>query len=160
MANPLLPPEERNLTPDQVEALDKRRDLGHTLLVIAGQFTVIATVLLLLGGTGSYLLAGLGAPHRLLFCLCAWSDCDLRRGWHSAAPGHASHRLKIACGIEEQRGTRPRDSSSCGIKCQSVPIGASTCKAGGNCASGWFVFVFDCEAWVFFLKAPSEAELR
>ena len=47
MANPLLPPAERNLTPDQVEALDKRRDLGHTFLVIAGQFTVIATVLLL-----------------------------------------------------------------------------------------------------------------
>lgn len=47
MANPLLPPEERNLTPDQVEALDKRRDLGHTLLVIAGQFAVIAIVLLL-----------------------------------------------------------------------------------------------------------------
>ena len=37
MENPLLPPEERHLTPDQVEALDKRRDLGHTLLVIAGQ---------------------------------------------------------------------------------------------------------------------------
>ncbi len=47
MANPLLPLEERNLTPDQVEALDKRRELGHTFLVIAGQFSVIATVLLL-----------------------------------------------------------------------------------------------------------------
>lgn len=47
MANQLLPVEERNLTPDQVEALDKRRELGHTFLVIAGQFTVIATVLLL-----------------------------------------------------------------------------------------------------------------
>ena len=47
MANSLLPPEERHLTPDQVEALDKRRDLGHTFLVIAGQFSVIATVLLL-----------------------------------------------------------------------------------------------------------------
>ena len=47
MANALLPPEERNLTPDQVEALDKRRDLGHTFLVIAGQFAMIATVLLL-----------------------------------------------------------------------------------------------------------------
>jgi hypothetical protein len=47
MANPLLPPEERSLTPDQVEALDRRRDLGHTLLVIAGQFAVIATFLLL-----------------------------------------------------------------------------------------------------------------
>jgi len=47
MANALLPLEERNLTPDQVEALDKRRDLGHTFLVIAGQFSVIATILLL-----------------------------------------------------------------------------------------------------------------
>jgi hypothetical protein len=50
MPNMLLPPEERNLTPDQVEALDKRRDLGHTLLVIGGQFAVIATVLLLWAG--------------------------------------------------------------------------------------------------------------
>ncbi len=47
MANSLLPPEERNLTPDQVEALDHRREWGHTLLVIACQFAVIATVLLL-----------------------------------------------------------------------------------------------------------------
>ncbi len=47
MPNMLLPPEERNLTPEQVEVIDKRRDLGHTLLVIAGQFAVIATVLLL-----------------------------------------------------------------------------------------------------------------
>ena len=47
MANQLLPVEERNLTPDQVDALDKRRELGHTFLVIAGQFTVIATILLL-----------------------------------------------------------------------------------------------------------------
>jgi hypothetical protein len=47
MPNPLLPLEERNLTPDQVEALDKRRELGHTFLVIAGQFATIATVLLL-----------------------------------------------------------------------------------------------------------------
>ena len=47
MANSLLPPEERTLTPDQVEALDKRRDLGHTFLVIAGQFAVIAAILLL-----------------------------------------------------------------------------------------------------------------
>jgi apolipoprotein N-acyltransferase len=47
MANPQLPPQERHLSPDQVEALDNRRDLGHTLLVIAGQFAVIATILLL-----------------------------------------------------------------------------------------------------------------
>jgi hypothetical protein len=51
MANPLLPPEERNLTPDQVEALDKRRDLGHTFLVMSGQFVFIATILLLWVGS-------------------------------------------------------------------------------------------------------------
>ena len=47
MANTLLPVEERNLTPDQVEALDKRRDWGLTLQVIAGQFAVISTLLCL-----------------------------------------------------------------------------------------------------------------
>jgi hypothetical protein len=47
MANNLLPPEERNLTPDQLAALDKRRELGLALLVIAGQFAVIGTLLLL-----------------------------------------------------------------------------------------------------------------
>lgn len=47
MPNPLLPPEEQNLTPDQVEALDNKRQLGHALMVVAGQFAVIATVLLL-----------------------------------------------------------------------------------------------------------------
>ena len=47
MPNALLSPDERNLTPAQVEALDQRRDLGHTFLVIAGQFSVIATILLL-----------------------------------------------------------------------------------------------------------------
>lgn len=50
MPNMLIPAEERSLTPNQVEALDKRRDLGHTFLVIAGQFAVIATVLLLWTG--------------------------------------------------------------------------------------------------------------
>ena len=45
MANTLLPPQERNLNPDEVEALDKRREWGLTLQVIAGQFAVISTLL-------------------------------------------------------------------------------------------------------------------
>jgi nitrate reductase gamma subunit len=45
MANHLLPVEERNLTPNQVEALDKRREWGLTLQVIAGQFAVISVFL-------------------------------------------------------------------------------------------------------------------
>jgi hypothetical protein len=47
MANTLLPIEERSLTPDQIDWLDKRRSLGMTLLVISGQFGIITTVLLL-----------------------------------------------------------------------------------------------------------------
>jgi hypothetical protein len=47
MANTLLPIEERNLTPDQVAWLDKRRSFGMTLLVISGQFGIITTILLL-----------------------------------------------------------------------------------------------------------------
>jgi len=47
MANTLLPVEERNLTPSQVELLDKRRNRGFMLTVIAGQFAIISTILLL-----------------------------------------------------------------------------------------------------------------
>ena len=47
MANTLLPIEEQNLTPNQVEQLDKRRNRGFMLMVISGQFSIIATVLLL-----------------------------------------------------------------------------------------------------------------
>ena len=69
MANPLLPPEESNLTPDQVEALDKRRDLGHTLLVIAGEFIVIAMVLLLWVGQDLTYSPGWAHPMAYYFFL-------------------------------------------------------------------------------------------
>jgi hypothetical protein len=91
MANSLLPPEERNLTPDQVEALDKRRDLGHTFLVIAGQFAVIATILLLWVGQDLTYSPGWAHPMAYYFAI-AWpssrssaspaSCCArARRGW-------------------------------------------------------------------------------
>ncbi len=69
MANLLLPPEERNLTPDQVEALDKRRSLGHLFLVIAGQFSVIATVLLLWVGQDLQYSPGWAHPMAYYFFL-------------------------------------------------------------------------------------------
>jgi hypothetical protein len=47
MANTLLPLEERNLIPNQVERLDKRRNRGLMLMVVSGQFGIISTVLLL-----------------------------------------------------------------------------------------------------------------
>ena len=69
MPNMLLPPEERNLTPAQVEALDKRRDLGHAFLVIAGQFAVIATVLLLWVGQDLQYSPGWDHPMAYYFFL-------------------------------------------------------------------------------------------
>jgi hypothetical protein len=47
MANMLLAAQERNLNPNQVELLDKRRNRGFLLMVIAGQFGIISTLLLL-----------------------------------------------------------------------------------------------------------------
>ena len=69
MPNMLLPPEERDLTPAQVEALDQRRDLGHALLVIAGQFAVIATVLLLWVGQDLQYSPGWDHPMAYYFLL-------------------------------------------------------------------------------------------
>ena len=69
MPNTLLPPEERNLTPDQVETLDKRRELGHTFLVIAGQFAVIAMVLLLWVGQDLAYSPGWAHPMAYYFFL-------------------------------------------------------------------------------------------
>lgn len=87
MANLLLPLEERNLTPDQVEALDKRRDMGHTLLVIAGQFGVIATVLLLWVGQDLTYSPGWAHPMAYYFfvaigivLVCGLTGIILRRG--------------------------------------------------------------------------------
>jgi nitrate reductase gamma subunit len=87
MANSLLPPEERNLTPDQVEALDKRRDLGHTLLVIAGQFAVIALILLLWVGQDLTYSPGWVHPMAYYFAIslgiivvCGVTGMVLRKG--------------------------------------------------------------------------------
>ena len=69
MANQLLPPEERNLTPDQVEALDKRRDWGLTLQVIAGQFAVICVVLSLWVGQDLTYSPGWAHPMAYYFAI-------------------------------------------------------------------------------------------
>ena len=87
MANTLIPVEERNLNPDQVEALDKRRDLGHTFLVIAGQFAVIATILLLWVGQDLTYSPGWAHPIAyyfavavLIIIVCGIAGMVLRRG--------------------------------------------------------------------------------
>jgi hypothetical protein len=47
MLNTSLAIEERNLTPDEVSALDKRRRRGLMFIVVSVQFAIVATVLLL-----------------------------------------------------------------------------------------------------------------
>jgi hypothetical protein len=50
MANLTIPVEERTLTPQQVEALDRRRQWGLTLQVISGQFAFFAVLLTVWAG--------------------------------------------------------------------------------------------------------------
>jgi hypothetical protein len=50
MANTLLPIEERNLTPDEVESLDRRRRRGQLFLVIGFQCLIVSTLLTVWSG--------------------------------------------------------------------------------------------------------------
>jgi hypothetical protein len=87
MANPLLPAAERNLTPDQVEALDKRREWGLTLQVIAGQFAVISVLLTLWVGQDLTYSPGWAHPMAyymavalLIVFVCGVTGTFMRRG--------------------------------------------------------------------------------
>jgi hypothetical protein len=50
MANMILPQEERNLTPDEVEVLDARRRRGQLFLVIGFQCLIVAMLVSLWAG--------------------------------------------------------------------------------------------------------------
>jgi hypothetical protein len=50
MANMILPHEERDLTPDEVEDLDRRRRRGQLFLVVGFQCLIVATLLTLWAG--------------------------------------------------------------------------------------------------------------
>ncbi len=50
MANTLLPIDERNLTPDEVESLDRRRRRGQLFLVVGFQCLIISTLLTVWSG--------------------------------------------------------------------------------------------------------------
>jgi hypothetical protein len=87
MANMLLPPEERNLTPDQVESLDKRRRRGHLFIVLCFQTGIIATLLTVWAGQDLTYSPGWIHPMAYycaaLFALSAFfaiSGLRLRRG--------------------------------------------------------------------------------
>ncbi len=62
MANTLLPIDERNLTPDEVVALDRRRRRGQLFLVIALQMFCIASLVAFWVGQDATLSPGWAHP--------------------------------------------------------------------------------------------------
>ena len=50
MANMLIPVQERHLTPEEVEALDRRRRRGQLMLTLCGQCLLIAVLVLCWSG--------------------------------------------------------------------------------------------------------------
>ncbi|MGB9145030.1 MAG: hypothetical protein WCC14_04355 [Acidobacteriaceae bacterium] len=65
MPNMNIPAAERNLTPAQVEALDKRRQRGLACQVLAGQFAFFAVLLLV--WSGQDLTYGPGWVHPMFY---------------------------------------------------------------------------------------------
>jgi hypothetical protein len=62
MANTLLPIEERNLNPDEVELLDKRRRRGQLFLVISVQCLIVCTLVTVWAGQDFTLSPGWAHP--------------------------------------------------------------------------------------------------
>ena len=62
MANTLLPIEERNLTPDEVEHLDRRRRRGQLFLTIGFQCLIVFFLVTIWAGQDLTLSPGLAHP--------------------------------------------------------------------------------------------------
>lgn len=62
MANHLIPAEERSLTPQEVEALDRRRRRGQLLLVLCFQCVIVGTLVTLWSGQDLAYSPGFARP--------------------------------------------------------------------------------------------------
>jgi hypothetical protein len=87
MANMLIPIEERNLTPEQVDQLDRRRRRGQALLVIGFQTLIVGVVVTLWSGQDLTYSPGWAHPMAywdgflfLAALICVASGIQLRRG--------------------------------------------------------------------------------
>ncbi len=87
MANMLIPVEERNLSPEEVDALDARRRRGQLLLVIGFQTGIVSILLTLWSGQDLTYSPGWAKPMFYWDCLtglisliCLVSGVQLRRG--------------------------------------------------------------------------------
>jgi hypothetical protein len=65
ITNTVLPVEERTLTPQEVQALDHRRRMGHLFIVMAGQFLLISIFVTL--WTGQDLTYSPGWAHPMAY---------------------------------------------------------------------------------------------
>lgn len=75
MPNTLIPVEERNLTPEQVAMLDRRRRRGHLFLVMGFQFGIIATLVTLWAGQD--LQYSPGWTHPMFYWDCFLAICSI-----------------------------------------------------------------------------------
>ncbi len=87
MANTLIPIEERSLSPQEVEALDRRRRRGQLFLVIGFQCLIVATLVTLWSGQDMTYSPGWARPmvywDAITFTLAAVfliAGISLRRG--------------------------------------------------------------------------------
>jgi hypothetical protein len=87
MANTLIPIEERSLTPEEVEALDRRRRRGQLFLVLCFQSIIVGTLVTLWAGQDLSYSPGWAHPmvywDALLFTLAivfGVTGVHLRRG--------------------------------------------------------------------------------
>ena len=87
MANTVIPVEERSLTPDEVEALDRRRRRGQLFLVICFQCIIVFFLTLLWSGQDATYSPGYARPmvywDATVFLLAAFfgiAGFRLRRG--------------------------------------------------------------------------------
>jgi hypothetical protein len=87
MANMLIPVEERHLTPEQVDELDRRRRRGHLLLNLGYQALIIGLIVTLWSGQDATYSPGWARPlvywDTFLFLAatgCFMRGIQLRRG--------------------------------------------------------------------------------
>lgn len=90
MANTLIPFEERSLTPDQIDLLDRRRRRGQLFLTIGLQLLVVTTLVGVLW-VGQDLTHSPGWSHPMFYwaaitgtgsLVCFLRGLALRRGFH------------------------------------------------------------------------------
>lgn len=87
MANTLLPIEERTLTPEQVELIDRRRRRGQMFLVICFQCLIVGTLVTMWSGQDATYSPGWARPmvywNAIMFALAVifgLAGLRLRRG--------------------------------------------------------------------------------